>query len=80
MHGRAFSCSSKEGFIHISEFEIIYFIRKQKECRDALIKAADKKEHDEKQQAGEKVVLGVVIAGGVLGALLLALVVIGYKQ
>lgn len=63
-----------------SEFEKIYFIRKQKECHDALTKAADKKEHDEKQQAGEKVVLGVVIAGGVLGALLLALVVIRYKQ
>ena len=58
-----------------SEFEKIYFIRKQKECRDALTKAADKKEHDEKQQAGEKAVLIIVIAAAatVLGYLLIGL-------
>lgn len=54
-----------------SDFEKKYFLEKQKECRDALIKTADKKEHDEKQAIGEKIVLGVVVAGGVFLVVLL---------
>jgi len=63
-----------------SEFEKIYFLRKQKECREGYIKIADKKEHDKKQEAGETVVKGILIAGAVVGALLLAVVAIGWKQ
>lgn len=57
-----------------SEFEKNFFLRKQNECREGLIKAADKKEHDEKQEAGEKVALGMVVTAGVV---LLGLLVFG---
>ncbi|MBS1516121.1 MAG: hypothetical protein JSS63_13880 [Bacteroidetes bacterium] len=60
-----------------TEFEKTYFIKKQTECRDALIKAADKKEHDRKQQTGEKIVEYVLIAGAIFGALVLVIVLGG---
>jgi hypothetical protein len=63
-----------------SEFEKIYFLRKQKECREGYIKIADKKEHDKKQKVGEDIVKIVMIAGAVVGALLLIVVANGWKQ
>jgi hypothetical protein len=59
-----------------TDFEKKYFSQKKEEC----IKYADKSEHDKKQEVGEKIALGMVVAGGVIAAFVLALVVIGFKQ
>ncbi len=50
-----------------TDFEKDYLQKKSAEC----IKYGDKTEHDKKQKTGEKFVLGIAIAGGVLLAVLL---------
>ncbi len=56
-----------------TKFEKDYFRQKRDEC----INGISKKAHAENQAVGEKVVLGVAIAGGVLLGVLLILVLSG---
>jgi len=48
----------------------------QAEC----INGVNTKEHAEKQEAGEKVVLGIAIAGGIAVAIIVGFLLVGYKQ
>lgn len=59
-----------------TEFEKKYFSQKKEECNNQVKKI----EHDEKQAVGEKIALGMVIAGGIVGAFLLVLLIGGFKQ
>jgi hypothetical protein len=66
----------KRDSVSYTDFEKDYFQKKKQEC----VKYADKKEHDEKQETGEKIALGMVITGGLVGAFLLVLLIGGFKQ
>lgn len=59
-----------------TQFEKNYFRKMQAEC----INGVNTKEHAEKQEAGEKVVLGIAIAGGIAVAIIVGFLLVGYKQ